>query len=337
MNINFAFIRHGYGCHNAMSSLVKGNIISVNQARSLLGQSDTSSNLTPMNDPVLTPIGVDASITNGCIVSKVIKKIPQVTGKNKMEMNTINIVGSSPLIRCMETAYYMTRKWENPPDKIYVFPLLREIDEESSNKYSPKSIHRMNTLSSYAMKPLDEQKKYLKSIGILDFFDFTFVEKYKEERMEPGDIKQFMIWFGKFFMPSVKSNDNNNLNLFITTHAGVLRDFSNEGFVNNSGFVVNTTYDRESKTFSFGDYISLNKYLPKWFFYDYANPEYNKKDYYCPSNRCGELCSIAKGPEQSKRSEIKLHCNNPDEQPVSLQRKGAIKKRIDEISPNWDF
>ena len=95
MNINFAFIRHGYGCHNAMSSLVKANIITKNQALSLLGQSD-SNDLTPMNDPVLTPMGVDASITNGCIISKVIKKIPQVTGKNKMKMQfrTIKILST---------------------------------------------------------------------------------------------------------------------------------------------------------------------------------------------------------------------------------------------------
>lgn len=344
MNINFAFIRHGYGCHNAMSNLVKGKVVTTEQARDLLGYTETKSktkpNLTPMVDPVLTPMGVDASINNGCVVSKVIRSLTKVTGKDRLQMDPINIVGSSPLIRCMETAYYMTRKWDNPPDKIYVFPLLREIDEGSTDKYSPKSIHTMNTVTSYAMRPLSEQKAYLKKIGILQYFDFTFVEKFPDQRLEPGDVKQFLIWFGKYFMPYIKVSDK-KLNVFVTTHAGVLRDFSHEGFVNNSGFVINTTYYDDIQRFSYGDYVSLNDYLPTWFFSDFANPEYNTREYYCPSDRCEELCTVAKGPTVSKRSQVRLSCQSPPVPrvpgaPVAI-RKQRKESKVEAIPSPWDF
>lgn len=355
MNINFAFIRHGYGCHNAMGNLVRGKVVSLEHARAFTDSSASSNSnksktqLTPMIDPVLTPMGVDASVNNGCVVSKVIRSLAKVTAKDRLQMDTVNIVGCSPLIRCMETAYYMSRKWDNPPNKIYVFPLLREIDEGSADKYSPKSIHTMNTVTSYAMRPINEQKAYLKRIGILDYFDFTFVEKFPEQRMEPGDVKQFLIWFGKYFMPYIKSRQQ--LNVFVTTHAGVLRDFSHEGFVNNSGFVLNTTYYDDIQRFSFGDYVSLNDYLPKWFFSDFANAEYNTREYYCPSDRCEELCTVAQGPSSGKRSQVKLMCDGSDSTqktsktsktgapnaPVAIRkpRKESLSK--DTISSPWDF
>ena len=87
-----------------------------------------------LNDPVLTEIGVEASIYNGCIINKILRNLSQFTNKKELEMKTFNVVGCSPLLRSMETAYYMTRKWKNPPDQIYVFPLLREIDESSIDK-----------------------------------------------------------------------------------------------------------------------------------------------------------------------------------------------------------
>src|SRR5690606_14672139 len=102
------------------------------------------------------------------------------------------IVGCSPLIRSMETAYYMTRKWPEQPEKIFVFPYLREIDEGSSNKYSTQSRKKIKSSPNYAMKSIQEQKDYLKSINLLNHFDFTFVEDNKKGREEPGDIPTFI-------------------------------------------------------------------------------------------------------------------------------------------------
>jgi hypothetical protein len=310
-NINFCFVRHGYSCTNALSNLVKNNVINLEESNNFLNNINTNINLNPLNDPELTPIGVDASINNGCIISKIIRSIYKLTGKKELNIEKINIVGCSPLIRCMETAYYMTRKWNNPPNKIYVFPLLREIDESSDNKYSQKSRIRMERKPSYAIKTIEEQKEYLKKLGILKYFDFTFVEKFPNLRTEPGDIKIFIKWFYDNFLPLI--NYNNNLNIFITTHAGVLRDFSDEGFVNNSGFLINTQQNQKG-IFEFKDYISFNNLLPNFFFKDYSNSTYNGKEYFCPNNRCGQLCSIAKGKDVSFTEKIKIiECSSEKE------------------------
>lgn len=286
MNTNFIFVRHGYSCTNAIGNLVSNKMLTVNQGRNFLGK-DKNDEIKPLYDPELTSMGVDVSINNGEIITKIIKDISYNFNNIKLKMNEINVVGCSPLIRSMETAFFMTRSWKNPPNKIYVFPCLREIDESSSDKYSKQSLYRINTLPGYAMKTLEDQKLYLKSVGLLDYFDFSFVEN-EALRMQPGDISKFIIWFNKNYVSQIESRKN--LNVFIVTHAGVLKDYSQEGFYNNSGFVLNGTLTL--KGFKLLKYISLNNLLPTNFFKDYDKPRFNKKSYYCPSNRCGsgQLC-----------------------------------------------
>lgn len=274
-NLNFVFVRHGYGCHNAIGNLINNNLLTSKNGRELL-KSD-------FVDPELTPIGINASITNGNIINKIIKN-------KDLNINEINVIGCSPLIRSMETAYFMSRNWLNPPQKIYVFPLLREIDESSNDKYSQKSLHTIEITPSYAMKSIIEQKKYLRSIGILDTFDFSFVEKYHDLRREPGDISKFINWFILKYMSQIQPRSN--LNIFIVTHAGVLKDYSKTGFTNNSGFVLNGRL--KNNNFKLNKYISLNSYLPKEFFQEYNESKWNKRSHYCPSNRCGngKLCEL---------------------------------------------
>lgn len=347
MNVNFAFIRHGYGCHNAMSNLVHHNVISESQAERFMDRGGRGTRnilngyLLPLNDPVLTNVGVEASIYNGCIVNKILKRLSSIYNNKLLSMDTFNVVGCSPLIRCMETAYYMTRKWKNPPNKIYVFPLLREIDESSVDKYSEESREIIRITPSYSIKTIQEQKEYLRNLGILDSFDFSFVETYPKERIEPGDIKVFMKWFAQEFMKLLHT-DSNNLNVFITTHAGVLRDYADEGFYNNSGFVINTTYVDD---FYKNTYISLNNYIKEYnFFKDYSNSKYNSVEYYCPSDRCGQLCSVAKG-RVNNLQQIGLTCNIEDEDsqsqniPKSKILKGRRKYDTQQINLDtvWDF
>lgn len=274
MNINFGFIRHGYGCHNAIRPLSRRyeNI-----------------NSLEFVDPELTELGVDASIQNGKIVANLLKNLGKITYDSRLDIQAINIIGCSPLIRSMETAFFMSRSWKSPPKKIYVFPLLREIHEGSSNKYSSESRTIMDIVPSYAMKSIKEQKSYLREIGILDYFDFTFVEN-TEKRSEPGDISEFIKWFAKHIVGS-----KSPLNVFIVTHAGVLRDYieqtlhKSQGFVNNSGFVVNTTMNKE---IAVNKVEILDRHLPKKFFKEYKKREYTESKYYCPSKRCKGLCKV---------------------------------------------
>ena len=340
MNINFAFLRHGYGCHNAMSNLAKSGILEYEYARKFLGRNnqENSGNIIPLNDPVLTNIGVEASIYNGCIINKIFKSISD--NEPAVMLDTFNVVGCSPLIRCMETSYYMTRKWKNPPNKIYVFPLLREIDESSVDKYSQQSKEIIRVTPSYSIKSIQEQKDYLRTLGILDSFDFSFVETFPKERIEPGDIKEFISWFAKYFM-TLLNTDNKNLNVFITTHAGVLRDYAGEGFYNNSGFVINTTY---VDNFAKNTYVSLNNHIKEYnFFKDYSNEKYNTKEYYCPSNRCGQLCSVANDSGiKGSLAKIGLKCsieddnNNKNKLTLKIKRP---KQRYHETNLNtiWNF
>jgi hypothetical protein len=284
----FIFVRHGYSCTNAMSHLVESGIVKFTDANQFLKYRDNTktvfdSDIHPLDDPVLTNLGVDASMHNGRIVNKLLKTL--------LNINKINIIGCSPLIRAMETAYYMSRKWVNPPNKIYVLPFLREIDERSSDKFSEMSIKKINTSPGYSMKSLPEQKAYLKKLGILDFFDFSFVEAFPEQRLQPGDINLFLKWFATYYLPLVVEPVE-NLSIFIVSHAGVLRDFNTDSFYNNSGFVTDTTYEPTSKNLVPKRYFSLQQNLIQLdFFTDYTNPIYNQ-EYYCPSERCGQLCSV---------------------------------------------
>jgi len=294
--VNMAVVRHGYGCHNAIRQLRKSNII--DKKVSML-------DLDILSDPELTPLGVDASIHNGCIIAKLLKNAAKLTNNQMFHIDRMNIVGCSPLIRSMETAYYMTRRWKNPPQKIYVFPFLRERDETSEDKYSAYSRKMIETEPSYAMKSIEEQKMYLQSEGILQYFDFSFVET-SLGRKDPGDIEVFVNWFANMFLPRVQPNQE-HINMMIVTHAGVINDFIGRGVVNNSGFLVNleipvkTTQIQDPKSFvtsTANDIMLFDKYLPESFFDQYDNPRFNTVDYYCPSGRCGKLCQSTDFPNK---------------------------------------
>lgn len=292
MIVNWVFVRHGFGCHNALSSLVENELISPSDGQKLSKE---------LVDPELTPLGIDASLNNGCVVASMIKKLASIINDPDVQMDSVDIVGCSPLIRSMETAFYMTRNWKTPPKTIYVFPHLREIDEGSSNKYSFTSLQRMETIPSYAMKSISEQKQFLQKHGILQYFDFSFVEIFAKERKLPGDIKTFMTWFLKNV---ASKSGQNKLNTFIVTHAGVLKDFSGTGYHNNSGLFVNSHVDGKNVINKIG---SLHTLLPDSFFKDYYNTEYVTPNYYCPSTRCASLCSAI----VSKRLKTPNHKRTP--------------------------
>lgn len=286
--INFAFIRHGYGCHNAVGPLIDNGVIN---KRDFL-------RINPNNlvDPELTQIGVDATIQNGCIVSNVLH--------NSLEIPYMNVVVSSPLIRSMETAFFMTRTWTNPPETIYVMPHLREVNERAHGKniFSNESFKIMEMTPEYAMKDINEQREYLRSKGLLQYFDFSFVEQYAYERKQAGHIQTFIPFFVRTFMSGVRSLPN-PLNVLVITHHGVLRNYSGESYHNNSGFVLNTKL--ASGNVVMGDMMSLTKHLPRQFFKNFKM--FQHKDYYCPSQRCGQICSIvnkSKASRKLKRADV---------------------------------
>jgi hypothetical protein len=299
MKINYAFLRHGFGCHNAMTSLLKNDVLSYDSVK-VYSRGNAQAEAKEFADPELTPLGVEASIHNGCVVSKTIRRLSKILNNTKYEISSVNIVGCSPLIRSMETAYYMTRKWKNPPNKIYVFPHLREINEsEGSDIYSKESYDIMETVPAYAMKTIQEQKDHLRRHGMLEYFDFTFVENDEKRRKMPGDIKMFIGWFMKNFITLLDIDKKSDfpLNVFLITHHGVLHDYSKRNYHNNSGFVV---YSDDTYGFIRAENVFLDEYLPDSFFTNYQNQKFADKKYYCPSNRCKSICSAVRSTRLEK-------------------------------------
>ena len=64
MNINYIFLRHGHGCHNAINSLYHNGKINK--------ETMMSYHIPEYHDPELTFMGVDASVHNGGIISKLL-------------------------------------------------------------------------------------------------------------------------------------------------------------------------------------------------------------------------------------------------------------------------
>ena len=289
MNINFTFVRHGLSCINAKRTLSYTTKLDKRILRNVLD----------LDDPHLSQMGVETSVNNGKVIENIMFNIHKFSN---IKIDTVDLVGCSPLIRSMETAYYMTRNWKTPPKKIVIFPLLRELDESAVDPYSKYSKNILQSVPGYSMKEIREQKEYLKSIGILDFFDFSIIEMESELRTEPGNIQKFIEWFDESI--DISSDYEHKFNVFIVTHAGVLHQFAHEGYVNNSGFILNTTL--KDSTIEYNEFISMNNYLPIYFFKDYNNAKYNL-DYYCPSNRCGKLCTLSDNKSLKK---IEFNKNN---------------------------
>jgi hypothetical protein len=249
--INYIFLRHGQSLNNSINDMIQNNIIT-RQNIDLL-----SKNNGPLIDPVLSPIGKYSTVLNGAVASEVLKR--------DFDITSINMVGCSPLLRSMLSAYFSTRKWKNPPQVITVLPYLREIDESSDNKWSNKSNNIMNTTPGYMMKDLVYQKRILNQWGVLSHFDFSIIEQYMTSRSAPGDINDFINWSRKIF------KFNKPFNFYIITHAGVLRDYLQGNYQNNDGVIIRYMYQPNYNRYYLVKKIPLNLNREKKFILDYSS------------------------------------------------------------------
>lgn len=263
--VNFVFVRHGHGCHNA--------------ANAMRGAQRNAIVVKP--DPVLTLVGIGATKHNGAILRDVLRQ---------HGINDIHMVGSSPLLRCMETSILLSSVfWGQDKGSVFVFPHLREIDERSSDKFSRESRMVIDSKESYAMLPVVKQKRYLCQQGVRDRVDFSFVEHPDSPRSEPGDIPRFIQWFYKHVLP-VLDFRKPTLNVVVTTHAGVLRDFRGEAFPNNAGILVETNVSKHGDNERLVRVVNLNDQLmspASNFYHDYSNAPTHG---ICPLSRCGYHC-----------------------------------------------
>lgn len=312
MNVNFIFVRHGYACHNALSTFMD-----------LTG---THPSQLVKSDPELTQIGADASENNGIQLANILGKF-----KKSINLNKIHYVMASPLLRSIETAYFMTKNFINPPRKIYVMGHLREIDESSIKnpnpqaKYSQKSRDIMKAEPSYRISSISTQQKHLNKFGINNLIDYKFVtNKYEIHKTEPGDILSFLKFIAQSFLPKVLQHfkKDDTINFFVVTHAGVLHDFTkrypnieSQGFRNNTGFLLQTTYNIHSSSsaaLNINKFISLTPDVENNRHF-YTKYKFQNTDYFCPSNRCTHFCNVIDEPRQRdlKRLVINKHTKLP--------------------------
>jgi hypothetical protein len=246
--INYVFIRHSNSNGNALNSMVTNGVVSPQEANFLIEN--------VLIDPELSQMGKSASIQNGNVLTKTLKE---------NDIGMINVVGCSCLLRSMLSAYHLTRKWEKSPEKIFVFPYLREIDESSTDKWSDKSRVEIDKNGSYCMKTLSQQKYILQKMGLLHYFDFTFIESDEYLRHSIGDIDNFVNWTNQKLLNRIydKSNPPVFYNFFIITHAGVLSDYTKTSFSNNTGFILKYIYSTHFKHLTRTKFINLRDDLEK--------------------------------------------------------------------------
>lgn len=278
MNIRFIFIRHGQGCHNIITGLKNGGFLRYNDALDFMGQGIKKE--LALIDPQLTNVGINITKKNAKVLKKVLEN---------RNIKKIDLVLSSALIRTIETAFYTKRVFDYNK-RIYVSPFLREVDESSKNPKSEKSRQVIDTIPAYAMKPVSVQQSYFVGEGIIDHISYNYLDPHL--RKEPGDITDFINWFlsSRLYKKKlIELNGVNELNILVFTHAGVMHNFTGEGYYNNSGFIVEVDeLGKEIKR------ESLLKEMKK----ESLFTEYHKVDptMYCEKeeniqNRCGELCN----------------------------------------------
>lgn len=287
--INFIFLRHGNACHNVLKNIMISN-------KNLIKDE--------LKDAVLTHYGVDTSIWIGCLIKNILKILNQLDS-NYQDIESFDYIGASPLLRSMETAYFMSNKWEQRPEEIFIFPYLRELDErifslKTITKYSDPFIY--NNVPQYSMKTINEQKEYLKNNFPDMNFNFSFVEKDTTARERPGDVELFINWFYDEF----KNKLNKNIyNILIITHAGVIKEYFNETVYNNFGFILPVTIDKKEN-------INLQKHLSldieECFTQDILEYLSYKTENICGNDqtRCIKLCSDYNNKTNKPLKKIKL-------------------------------
>jgi ankyrin repeat protein len=262
-------------------------------------------------DPTLSDNGVLDSIEAGVDL----KQILHTHGITKLDF-----IGSSPMLRAIETAYYMTSdSW--PHNKIHVFPFLREC-EECKTKDTIKSLNK-----TFPMKTIQEQKTYLQKMQI-ENVNFNFVQKDQVARSQPGDIKKFIEWFVNDVIKPSKTSLPDTINVLIILHSRVLRAYGSQRIENNAGFMMSMNIDDNGSL-----NYDKNSVRSIW-------PVISKKNLKCPTTRCEDVCNpdfkkvisdIANDKSMNKNK------NSPLMMAIGLNRTPEIIKLIQDFPKQINY
>lgn len=270
--VNFIFIRHGESCQQVAHDNVKTN---------------WQVYYHKFTDPTLSDTGVQDSVKTGSYLQNTLKK---------HSIDSIDIIGSSSMLRAIETAYYST----NGDPEIFVFPYLRECKECGSD--TTESLDQI-----WPIKSIEEQKSYLEKENIKNV-NYTFVEN-DALRKSPGNIVEFIKWFYlNILNTETEGTENGPLNVLIFTHSGVIRHFTGISPSNNSGFILETANDGKDKIKLVGKKVFLNMKI-------------SRGELECPSNKCPGVC------DQNVYEEINHLAEIMNESPLTL----ALRYRVTEL------
>lgn len=244
--VNFVFLRHGESCQQVIYKHITDKI-----KKHELFETYT--------DPPISDSGVIDSIEIGEKYSKLFSN-----GKFGKTIDSFDIIGCSPMLRAIETAYFMSLQYK--PNNIYVYPFLREC--RKCNETDTAEI--LNKL--WPMRSINDQKNYLEKEGIHNI-NFKYVDN-NNDREAYGNISIFLDWFSK----NIILPDKPEINILIITHSHVIAtsDYS-ELVDNNGGFILSTTIiDNNIK-------YNKNNIRGIW-------PNHIYKKFKCPTNRCKDVC-----------------------------------------------
>jgi len=250
--INFCFLRHGISCQQFARSNTKGP--------------EFSKLFKKFMDPTISDLGVENSIKAGKDLEKILT-IGKFQNTDFTPIESFDIIGSSPMLRAIETAHFITSETYKPND-IFVFPYLREC-YICNNKDTVDFLD-----NSWPMKSIEKQKKYLNDIKINNI-NFKYVENDLKGREDPGDIPTFIKWFSK----NVKLPNKNIVNVLVLIHSGVINAISEVGPRNNAGFVMTTNYNPTTQKIKY----DKKNIMGVW-------PTNISKEIKCPSVRCEGVC-----------------------------------------------
>lgn len=271
--INFVFIRHGQSCQNLLSQV---RLKDTTTARMLFDK---------YADPTLSDKGIRDSIKAGEKLKKY--GLNSTSCKCDIVIDNFDIVGSSPMIRSIETGYYMNggngSSSNNSKTVVYPFPFLREISKDTAN--GRDTVDHLNKV--FPIKSIQEQKEYFEHEGIP--VNFKYVAN--QNRYSPGDLTQFIHWFCSSRVYSdFGLSSSPEINVLIITHSHVLLHDTLGSFRNNSGILVEVTISPSGK-------VTWNTYdNGTTFRYDgifkYTSDTSDKGKLDCPTSKCPNLCDF---------------------------------------------
>lgn len=248
MKVNFVFIRHGESCQQVAFNNIRDPEI-------------YNKFFVKFTDPTISDNGVIDSIDAG---KQYVEKFSNGTVAG-IKFDNFDIIGCSPMLRTIETAYFMTLDYK--PEKIFVFPFLRECarcNETDTKEYLD---------TQWPLRSITEQQTYLLNEKITNI-DFKHVLD-NPDRESPGNIKIFMDWFGKNL--NLNEYSKEEINVLIVTHSHVLKHFSREPYDNNAGFILKTELTQSN------EFVYNHHNLSIW-------PKILRKKLGCPTKRCPGIC-----------------------------------------------